>query len=72
MLLVALGWEILLNKRGTTWRKLSDDSKADIGRNKACQIILDNTSIIKRPVMDNNGIFSVGFKEQQYQEIFNL
>ena len=68
----ALGWEVLLNKRGTTWRKLSDDNKADIDRNKACQVMLDNTSIIKRPVMDNNGVFSVGFKEQQYQEIFNL
>ena len=68
----ALGWEVLLNKRGTTWRKLPEESKADIDRNKACQIMLDNTSIIKRPVMNNNGDFSVGFKEKQYQEIFNL
>ena len=68
----ALGWKVLLNKRGTTWRKLPDETKAEIDRDKACQIMLDNTSIIKRPVMDNNGEFSVGFKEEQYQEIFNL
>ncbi len=66
----ALGWEILLNKRGTTWRKLSDEMKADIDRDKAVSIMLDNTSIIKRPVLDVNGTFHVGFKDEQYPEIF--
>lgn len=66
----ALGWEILLNKRSTTWRKLSDEVKADIDQDKAIQIMLDNTSIIKRPVLNNNGIFSVGFKDEQYQSLF--
>ncbi len=66
----ALGWEILLNKRGTTWRKLSDEIKADIDRDKAISIMLDNTSIIKRPVLDVNGTFHVGFKDEQYPEIF--
>ena len=66
----ALGWEILFNKRGTTWRKLSDEMKADIDRDKAVSIMLDNTSIIKRPVLDVNGTFHVGFKDEQYPEIF--
>ena len=66
----ALGWEILLNKRGTTWRKLSDEMKAEIDRDKAVSIMLDNTSIIKRPVLDVNGTFHVGFKDEQYPEIF--
>lgn len=66
----ALGWEILLNKRGTTWRKLADEMKADIDRNKAVSIMLDNTSIIKRPVLDMGGTVHVGFKDAQYQEIF--
>lgn len=65
-----LGWEILLNKRGTTWRKLSDDVKATIDQDKAMQIMLDNTSIIKRPVLDNNGALSVGFKDEHYQSLF--
>ena len=68
----ALGWEVLLNKRGTTWRKLPETMKADVDRAKACQIMLENSSIIKRPLMDNNGEFSIGFKEEQYQGIFNL
>ncbi|MCU7835686.1 MAG: ArsC family reductase [gamma proteobacterium symbiont of Taylorina sp.] len=67
-----LDWEVLLNKRGTTWRKLSETAKADLDRDKARQIMLDNTSIIKRPVIDIDGQFSIGFKEEQYLDIFNL
>lgn len=66
----ALGWEILLNKRGTTWRKLSEEMKTDIDSNKAISIMLDNTSIIKRPVLDVNNVFHVGFKLEQYQALF--
>lgn len=65
-----LGWEVLLNKRGTTWRKLPEDTKADIDRNKASLIMLDNTTIIKRPVLNINGDFHIGFKNEQYEEIF--
>lgn len=65
-----LGWEVLLNKRGMTWRKLPDESKADIDRQKAIAIMLENTSIIKRPVLDVNGKMHVGFKPEQYQAIF--
>jgi len=66
----SLGWEILLNNRGTTWRKLSDEMKADIDRKKAVSIMLENTSIIKRPVLDLNDTLHVGFKAEQYQQIF--
>ncbi len=58
-----LGWEALLNKRGTTWRKLPDEIKADIDRDKAIPIMLANTSIIKRPIIDNKGVLTVGFSE---------
>ena len=68
----ALGWEVLLNKRGTTGRKLPDEAKADVDRNKAAQIMLENTSIIKRPVLDRNGEYSIGFKEDQYQSLFGV
>ncbi|MCU7937708.1 MAG: ArsC family reductase [gamma proteobacterium symbiont of Bathyaustriella thionipta] len=65
-----LGWEVLLNKRGTTWRKLPDEIKADINQDKAIQIMLEATSIIKRPILDNNGALSVGFKDALYQSLF--
>ena len=66
----ALGWEVLLNKRGMTWRKLAEEVKADIDPHKAIQIMLDNTSIIKRPVLDKNKALYVGFKEELYQSLF--
>ena len=66
----SLGWEVLLNKRGMTWRKLSDEQKADINKTKAIAIMLENTSIIKRPVLDIDGQFYVGFKPEMYAEIF--
>ncbi len=66
----SLGWEVLLNKRSTTWRKLSENDKTEIDRDKAIAIMLDNSSIIKRPVLDINGTLYVGFKADQYQDIF--
>ncbi|MCP3849251.1 MAG: ArsC family reductase [Gammaproteobacteria bacterium] len=63
-----LGWEVLLNKRSTTWRNLSDELKADIDQSKAISIMLENTSIIKRPVLDKEGQLQVGFRAEQYQE----
>ena len=67
----ALDWEPLLNKRGTTWRKLPEEKKVEINREKAAAIMLDNTSIIKRPVLEVDGETHVGFKEELYQSIFN-
>lgn len=67
----AVGWEVLLNKRGMTWRKLPDEQKTGIDTAKAASIMLANTSIIKRPVLEVNGTIHVGFKAEQYQSIFN-
>jgi len=65
-----LGWEVLLNKRGTTWRKLDEDTKANVDSQSAIQIMRDNPSIIKRPVLDVDGQFHVGFSEDNYQQLF--
>jgi len=70
-----IGWEILLNKRGTTWRKLDDDIKNNVNGNTAKQLMLDNPSIIKRPVLDldptkKDSIKHVGFKENEYRTLF--
>jgi len=65
-----LGWEALLNKRGTTWRKLDESVKESANEQTAIQIMLDNPSIIKRPVLDVNGRFTLGFKAETYAQIF--
>jgi Spx/MgsR family transcriptional regulator len=65
-----LGWEIMLNRRGTTWRALPDGVKAQIDEASALELMLDNPAIIKRPILEQDGRLHIGFKPQQYQEIF--
>jgi len=65
-----LGWEVLLNKRGTTWRQLNEQTKANVDHASAIQIMIDNPSIIKRPVLDADGKIHVGFSEDNYQTLF--
>ena len=62
----ALGWEVLLNKRGTTFRKLDDADKADIDSNKAVTLMVQHPSMIKRPVLEYTGGILVGFKEDEW------
>jgi arsenate reductase len=57
----ALGWEALLNRRGTTFRALSEADKADIDRAKALRLMVANPSLIKRPVIEHAGGVLAGF-----------
>ena len=66
-----LGWEALLNKSGTTFRKLSDAEKSDIGMEKAIALMLANPSMIKRPVLDIGIRRIVGFKPEVYEAAFS-
>ena len=63
----AVGWEVLLNKRGTTFRKLPDSDKSDIDRDKAIALMLQHPSLIKRPVVDHEGGILVGFVEDEWK-----
>jgi len=63
------GWENILNKRGTTWRKLDDDIKNNIDEDSAIQVMLDNPSVIKRPVLESEKTLLVGFKENEYETL---
>jgi len=63
------GWEAILNKRGTTWRKLSDKIKNNIDENSAIQVMLENPSAIKRPVLEYEKKLLVGFKEEEYSSL---
>ncbi|WP_144096630.1 ArsC family reductase [Croceicoccus sediminis] len=55
------GWEVLLNKRGSTFRKLPDADKADIDTKKAIALMIDHPSMIKRPVVEHDGGLLIGF-----------
>ena len=63
------GWEVVLNKRGTTWRKLADDIKSSIDESSAIQVMLENPSAIKRPVLENGKTLLIGFKEDEYKTL---
>ena len=64
-----VGWEVLLNRRGTTWRALSENEKADVDRVKAIHLMCEHPSLIKRPVLVLSGRIEVGFSEKQYQAL---
>ncbi|MDP1632061.1 MAG: arsenate reductase [Caulobacter sp.] len=65
-----VSWEILLNRNGTTFRKLPDADKADLTRDKAIALMLAQPSMIKRPVLDVDGALTVGFKPDVYAAVF--
>jgi arsenate reductase (glutaredoxin) len=64
------GWEALLNKRGKTFRALSDADKADIDAAKAIRLMVANPSLIKRPVVAGAGALLIGFSEADYTARF--
>jgi arsenate reductase len=65
-----VGWEALLNRAGTTFRKLSDKDKAVSDSKKAIALMLDHPSMIKRPVLESGSTLLVGFKPEQYHAAF--
>ena len=64
----ALGWEQMLNKRGTTFRQLSDEQ--NINKDTALTLMLEHVAMIKRPILIHNDHYYIGFKADQYSEIF--
>lgn len=65
-----VGWEVLLNRAGTTFRKLPDADKQDLDAAKAVTLMLAQPSLIKRPVLDLGSRLLVGFKPDAYQAAF--
>ena len=65
-----LGWEQLLNKRGTTFRQLPDEQKQDLTEEKALALLLAHPAMIKRPVLAHDSDLHLGFKPDQYAGIF--
>ena len=61
-----VGWETLLNRAGTTYRKLPDKDKEGLTEKKAIALMIAQPSMIKRPVLDVGGKLLVGFKPEIY------
>ena len=65
------GWERVLNRKGMTWRNLDDTIKQQItDQPSAIKLMKDNTSTIKRPVIESSKGNTIGFDENEYENIF--
>ena len=67
-----VGWEALLNRAGTTFRKLPDGEKEGLSEEKAIALMLAQPSMIKRPVLEAGERLLVGFKEADYARIVTV
>jgi Spx/MgsR family transcriptional regulator len=65
-----VGWEVLLNRAGTTFRKLPDEDRKDLDEERAVALMLAQPSLIKRPVLSGAGPLRVGFKPELYAAAF--
>jgi Spx/MgsR family transcriptional regulator len=66
----AAGWETVLNRAGTTFRKLPEADKANLTEAKAIALMAAQPSMIKRPVVESGGKIEIGFKPERYAAVF--
>ena len=66
-----VGWEVLLNRAGTTFRKLPEADKSGLDAARAIDLMLAQPSMVKRPVLDAGGVLTVGFKPDIYAARFD-
>jgi Spx/MgsR family transcriptional regulator len=64
-----VGWEPLLNRAGTTFRKLPDEAKEELDVRKAIALMLERPSMIKRPVLERGKTLLVGFSPEKYSDL---
>jgi arsenate reductase len=65
-----VGWEVLLNRAGTTFRALPDKDKEGLTEKRAIALMVAQPSMIKRPVLESGGKLLVGFKPDEYNKLF--
>ncbi len=65
-----LDWEIVLNKRGTTYRQLDDEIKNSLTKSSAIEEMVKQPAMIKRPILQVGDALYIGFKDADYQNIF--
>jgi arsenate reductase (glutaredoxin) len=66
-----LGWESIINRNGTTWRKLPESVRASVDAQSAIRLMVENPSIVRRPLLDTGDARHLGFSESQYEALFN-
>ncbi|OOF66237.1 ArsC family reductase [Rodentibacter sp. Ppn85] len=64
------GWENLVNKRSTTWRNLDEEIKKNLSKTTALSVLMDNPTLIKRPIIMQDNKALIGFDEKEYEKAF--
>ncbi|GAA5645445.1 ArsC family reductase [Vibrio proteolyticus] len=67
----ALGWENVVNKRGTTYRQLPQEQKDSLDTTSAIELLVANPAMIKRPILLVDDQYHLGFKADQYASVFS-
>ncbi|GMQ47371.1 ArsC family reductase [Vibrio sp. 10N] len=67
-----LGWEQVVNKRGTTYRQLTQEQKDSLNQETAIALLVEHSAMIKRPILNVDGTLHIGFKAEQYQQVFGV
>jgi len=62
------GWQKLVNTRSSTWRRIPDSDKNDLGEDRALALMLEHPTLVKRPVAEMSGVVEVGFSADRYTE----
>ena len=65
----ALGWETVLNRKGTTWRKLPDNVKENVSAANITDLLVEQPTLIKRPVLVSGKTIHCGFKADEYEAL---
>lgn len=65
----SLGWEVMLNKRSTSWKQLNDSQKSDLTLIKVLALMLETPTLIKRPILDSGESMLIGFNPDDYQKL---
>jgi arsenate reductase len=66
-----IGWARLLNKQSLTWRKIPEVDRNDMTHDKALAALIDNPTLVKRPVLEGNKFIAVGFSEKRFGDFIN-
>ncbi len=66
-----VGWEKLLNRRSLSWRKIPEVDRNDMNRDKAMAALLDQPTLLKRPVLETQGFFAIGFSEKRFSDFLD-
>jgi arsenate reductase len=65
-----IDWQKLLNTRSLTWRRIPDMDRGDMTKNKALALMMQNQTLVKRPVLESDDFIALGFSPENYKMIF--